>query len=562
MQPDDGSVKLVGRWHEERGRCLLAAGDTARALESFERAVSINAALSSSWSALEQLHRANGDAHKAAVAAQHLATLQRLPAALVRAGSLFSDGELDCARRVLLEFLQVQGKHAEALRLLGRIALARHQLDEAANLFEQVLSTAPDYRAARADLARALIEQQHYSAAQQHLSRLLEAEPENADSLFLWANIQAGLGQHERAIVTYQQVLARTRAWPELYLLLGNSLKAVGRRQEAIDSYRAAAASRPSLGDAYWSLANLKTYRFCERELAQMRSLAAAASTQEVDRYHLCFALGKALEDLGRYEESWGFYQRGNTLKAACTPYDSLGIESEVERLMAAEWRADAAPAPPGPTPIFIVGMPRSGSTLVEQILASHPLVEGTQELPILDRVDSGEQYLEEARKYAAGGKPYFIDKMPNNFRHIGRIHRMLPTAKIIDVRRDPMACCFSNLKQLYARGQDFSYSIDAVARYYKSYVRLMEHWDAMLPGRVLQVAYEDLVEDLATQVARLLRFCELEPQAACLRFYATHRSVSTASSEQVRQPIFRTGLTQWRHYEPWLGELKKALAC
>ena len=583
MHPDDDSMKLVGnhelhddrdsRRHEERGQRFLAMGDTSRAIESFERSVGINPALVSSWNALERLHRTNGDTSKADIAARHLATLGRLPPALLRAGSLFCDGEMAAAQQILQEFARDQGSDAEALRLLGRIAQHDSQLEQAATLFEQVLAVAPHYRAARADFVRTLIELQRYIEARQQLDRLLELEPGHRDYLFLSASIHAGLGQHERAIEGYQHVLARTSGWPQLYLLLGNSLKAVGRRQEAIDAYRAAAASQPGLGDAYWSLANLKTYRFPEDEIGQMRSLEAAPATQGVDRYHLCFALGKALEDRAEYEESWRYYERGNALKAARTSHNPHSFEDEVERLIQT-YTASTLATRTGcenseHTPIFIVGLPRSGSTLVEQILASHSKVEGTQELPVVGKIArehadwqrSGIRYLEEARSFAPLGKPFFIDKMPNNFRHIGFIHRMLPTAKIIDVRRDPLACCLSNFKQLYARGHDFTYSIDALARYYKCYLRLMDHWDAVLPNRVLHVNYEHVVEDLETHVLRLLRFCELDPEGACLRFYATERAVSTASSEQVRQPVYRTGLSHWRHFEPWLGGLKAALA-
>ncbi|MBS0416103.1 MAG: sulfotransferase [Proteobacteria bacterium] len=567
LQSDRGSG-----WYEERGHALLTTGDTSRAIEAFELSVTINAARVSSWSALERLHRTNGDTCKADIAARHLATLRRLPPTLVRAGSLFCDGEMTAAKAVLQEFLHNEGSHAEAFRLLGRIAHHENQLEAAAMLFEQVLAIAPDYRAARADYVRTLIEQQRYLEARQALDELLELEPGHRDYLFLGANIQAGLGQHEHAIRGYQQVLARTRGWPELWLLLGNSLKAAGRAQEAVEAHRAAAAARPSFGDAWWSLANLKTYLFSPEEIGRMRSLEAAPVTRVVDRIPLCFALGKALEDRASYEESWRYYERGNALHSERVSYDPHSFESEVERLIqtytAGTFATRTGLESPACTPIFIVGLPRSGSTLVEQILASHSRVEGTAELPVVGRIAFGEddyqrlgaRYLEEARSFAPHGKPFFIDKRPDNFRHIGLIHRMLPTAKLIDVRRDPLACCFSNFKQLYARGNDFTYSIDALARYYNGYLRLMDHWDAILPNRILRVSYENLVDDLETNVLRLLRYCELDPEPGCLRFHTTERPVNTASSEQVRQPVYRTGLRQWRHYEPWLGDLRAAL--
>jgi tetratricopeptide (TPR) repeat protein len=378
----------------------------------------------------------------------------------------------------------------------------------------------------------------------------------------------------------------------ELQVSLGHCLKALGRQKEATESYQKAVAGRPNFGDAYWSLANLKTYRFSQDEIAQMRDQEMAQGAHIVDRYHLCFALGKAFEDRNDYEESWQFYERGNALKRAESRYRPEIIETntrnQIEVCTAQLFAAHAGVGVPNPDPIFVVGLPRSGSTLIEQILASHSQVDGTQELSDIQRIvlalhgrqsyleDSrypgvlaelrheefrrlGERYISETRAYRIG-RPLFIDKMPNNFRHIGLIHLMMPNARIIDVRREPMACCFSNLKQLFGRGQEFTYSIEDIARYYRTYLDLMRHWDAVLPGRVLRVCYEDVVEDLEGNVRRILEFCGLEFEPACVEFYKTERSVRTASSEQVRQPIFREGLFQWRNYEPWLGPLKEAL--
>ncbi|TLZ31748.1 MAG: sulfotransferase, partial [Gammaproteobacteria bacterium] len=326
--------------------------------------------------------------------------------------------------------------------------------------------------------------------------------------------------------------------------------------------------------------------------IAQLEASEADPSTDELDRYHLCFALGKAHEDRGEYEESWHYYERGNALKRAASRYRAELVEQNTARQKQvcthAFFRERNGYGAPSREPIFILGLPRAGSTLLEQILASHSQVEGTQELanvpravldlqgydPDLDNprypgclvamaADEfralGEKYLADTRIYRSG-KPRFIDKMPNNFRHIGLIHLMLPNARIIDARREPMACCFGNLKQLYARGQEFAYSVDDIARYYRTYLELMEHWDTVLPGRVLRVHYEDVVEDLEGSVRRLLEFCELPFELACLEYHRTARSIRTASSEQVRQPIFREGLEQWKHFERWLGPLKEAL--
>jgi len=373
---------------------------------------------------------------------------------------------------------------------------------------------------------------------------------------------------------------------------VAHALKAVGRREESIEAYRTAAAARPNFGDAYWSLANLKTYRFLDEEIARMRAAETAAGTPLVDRYHLCFALGKAFEDRGEYAESWRYYERGNALKRSESRYRPQVLETNTRKqieICTREFFARRAGAgAQSAAPILILGLPRAGSTLIDQILASHSQVEGTQELSDVQRIvlglqgrdpdlDNprypavlagmkpeeflrlGEKYLTDTHVYRTG-KPHFIDKMPNNFRHIGLIHLMLPNAKIIDARREPMACCFSNFKQLFANGQEFTYSIEDIARYYRTYLELMEHWDEALPGKVLRVWHEDVVDDLEGSVRRLLEFCGLEFEPACVEFHKTERNIRTASSEQVRQPIFREGLDQWKHYEPWLGPLREAL--
>jgi tetratricopeptide (TPR) repeat protein len=581
-----------GRLYEERGQCFAASNDLARAIAALEQGVALNAALPLSWDLLERLYRLAGNAEKAKLAAEHLISLRRLPPQIALAGSLFCDGELSEAERILRAYLSTFGNHVEALRLLGRIAHQSGALEDAEQLLRESVRMAPGYRAARADHARVLIDERKYSQAREELTGLLQLEADNRDYLALRATAWAGLGQHERAIASYRELLAISPWWTHLHLLLGNSLKAVGRQAEAIESYRVAQASEGYFSDACWSLANLKTYRFTNEELERMRLAEGASGTQFSDRCHLCFSLGSALEDRRDYAESWSFYERGNALKRSQNRYrpefTEINTLAQIRVCTADLFAAHAGAGVAEPGPIFILGLPRSGSTLIEQILASHPKIEGTGELQEIERIARdlqgrernperprypgvlaemqredfrrlGERYLNRTRSHRTG-RPYFIDKMPNNFQHIGLIHLMLPEAKIIDVRREPMACCFSNLKQLFASGQDFSYGVESVARYYRSYLELMRHWDAVLPGRVLRVLYEDVVEDLEAGVRRILGFCGLDFEPACLEFHKTARDVSTASSEQVRQPIFRAGLSQWRHYEPWLGGLKDAL--
>ncbi|MBV8136900.1 MAG: sulfotransferase [Deltaproteobacteria bacterium] len=586
--------------HQERGYCYTTLRDAPRAIAAFLRGVDINPALTTSWSMLERLYRLTGDEKNAATAAERVATLRRLPPEIVQAGSLFSDGEISAAENILRAYLLSCGDHAEALRLLGRIQQQRDLLDEAELLFEAALRLSPNYLAARLDYVRVLIDEQKYLRAREQIDALVELEPANSYYLSLHAAACVGLGEHERAIAQYRQLLAASPDSADLHLSLGNALKTVGQQKEAKESYQRAATIRPSFGDAWWSLANLKTYRFSPSQIERMLAEEAAADRHLVDRLHLCFALGKAFEDLSEYAESWRFYERGNQLTRTESRYQSEIIETntrnQIEVCTRQFFAARAGVGVPDPDPIFVVGLPRSGSTLIEQILASHSQVEGTHELAELQRIvleiggrrsdpgervlpgaketpypgvltklapevlrALGERYLTDTRAYRRH-KPFFVDKMPNNFRHLGLIHLMLPKAKIIDVRREPMACCFSNFKQLFARGQEFTYSIGDISRYYRTYLELMRHWDAVLPGWILRVWYEDVVDDLEANVERILDFCGLGYEPGCVEFYKTERAVPSASSEQVRQPIFREGLFQWKNYEPWLGPLKDSL--
>jgi tetratricopeptide (TPR) repeat protein len=580
------------RLYQERGYCYVALKRAPQAIEAFLRGVSVNPALPASWHMLEGLYRMTGQTAEAARAAAHAATLKKLPAAVVTATALFYDGELAEAEQIVRDFLLREGHHVEAMRLLARIGLEHDVLDDPQLLLEAVLDLEPDYHAARFEYAQTLCRRHLYLEAQAQVEKLLAVDRSNRDYRTLHAMTCVGLGQHERAMELYRALLPGALNPAELHLSIAHSLKTLGQQAPAIAEYHIAAAAREGFGDAWWSLANLKTYRFSDAELEEMGAAEAAPSTTAVDRFHLCFALGKALEDREQYAPSFEYYARGNALKRAAGRYRPEVIEvntrlqSEVcTPELFARHQGSGAPAA---DPIFIVGLPRSGSTLIEQILASHTKVEGTHELAdilrmvvelqgrdwqlenprypgVLAQMSAadfrrlGEKYLHDTHSYRSG-KAYFIDKMPNNFRHIGLIHLMLPNAKIIDARREPMACCFGNLKQLFAHGQEFAYGVEDIARYYRTYLELMRHWDAVLPGRVLRVHYEDLVADLEGNVRRLLDYCGLTFEPSCVEFYKTERSVRTASSEQVRQPIYREALEQWRHYEPWLGPLREAL--
>jgi predicted Zn-dependent protease len=580
------------RLHQERGLCHVAARDAPQAIEALLRAVNINPALPMSWRMLEGVYRLAGELENAATAAAHVATLKALPPEVVTATSLFSDGDLGPAEQIVRAYLLQHGDHPEAMRLLAKIGMAHDVLDDAETLLEAVLTLAPDHRAARYEYAQTLVLRHKYAKAKNQIQRLLKLEPNNPDYRATAATAAVGLGDHETAILLYRGLLAEMPDAPDLHLWLGHALKTVGRPAEAVEAYRAAARARPDFGDAYWSLANLKLYRFEDAEIERMRAEEASPTIAALDRYHLCFALGKALEDRGEAADSWAYYERGNALKRAQSRYRPEILETntaeQIRVCTKAFFDRRSGWGAQDPDPIFIVGLPRSGSTLLEQILSSHTAVDGTQELPDIQamvlelqgrdpdydhprypaaladmsREDFrrlGEKYLADTRVYRTG-RPRFIDKMPNNFRHIGLIHLMLPNARIIDARREPMSCCFSNLKQLFAQGQEFVYSSEDIARYYRTYLHLMQHWDTALPGRILRVQHDDVVSDLDGSVRRLLDYCGLPFEPGCIDFHKTRRSVRTPSSEQVRQPIFRDGLDQWKSYEPWLAPLKTAL--
>jgi tetratricopeptide (TPR) repeat protein len=580
------------RLFQERGHCCVAARDPVAAIDAYLRAVNLNPALPASWQALQILFRSSGQVADAETAAAHVAKLASLPLPIVTASSMFADGEMHEAERVVRQFLQTHGDHIEAMRLLAQIGMKLDVLDDAEFLLESVLVFDPDYHLARYDYVGVLLRLHKHAKALEEIATLLKVEPQNRAYRICYANVCVGLGNHEEGLRVFRELSAEAPLQADLHLSIAHALKTLGKQQQSIESYRAAAAVKPSFGDAYWSLANLKTYRFTDEEIARMRAQEAAPATKLVDRYHLCFALGKAFEDSAQYAESFRYYERGNALKKSESRYRPGPVERNA-RLQAAVCTREFFTARQGvgcdrTDPIFIVGLPRAGSTLIEQILASHSKVEGTMELADIPRLvqhlqgrdpdDSkprypgvladlsadqlkrfGEKYIADTQVYRSG-KRFFIDKNPNNFRHIGLIHLMLPNAKIIDARREPMACCFSNFKQLFAAGQEFTYSLEDIGRYYRSYVELMAHWERILPGKILRVQHEDVVEDLEGDVRRILDFCGLEYEPQCVEFYKTERSVRTASSEQVRQPIFREGLDQWRNFEPFLGPLKAAL--
>ena len=513
-------------------------------------------------------------------------------AVLMAAGAALHANRIPEAEARLRAHLKQAPTDVVAIRMLAELAMRLDRGDDAGNLLERCLELAPGFREARHNYAIVLNRTNRPVQAIVEIDRLLDNDPLNPAYRSLKAVSLCHIGDYAAAIDIYTHLVAAYPSNAQVWLSYGHALKTAGHQERAVAAYARCIELVPEFGDAYWSLANLKTFRFADEQIATMRNALARADLDEEHRLHFEFALGKALEDRGEYADSFRHYDAGNGLRLRRIPYDADDTSTRLGRARETYTReffgARAGCGHQAADPIFIVGMPRAGSTLVEQILASHPAVEGTMELPELisitralrravdggpgayhdavARLDAGELrglgqlYLERTRVHRKLGRPLFIDKMPNNFAHVGLIHLMLPNAKIIDVRRHPLACCFSNFKQHFAVGQNFTYGLENVGRYYRDYVGLMRHFDAVLPGRVHRVIYEELVDDTGGQVRALLDYCGLPFDAACLRFFENERPVRTASSEQVRQPIFRSGIDQWRHYEPWLGPLRAAL--
>lgn len=492
------------------------------------------------------------------------------------------DNDLSRAEPLLKAHLKEDPFDARAVRMLAELAWRIGRHGDAEHLLRRAIEIAPGFTAARAQLAMVLGRTGRAAEALPMLDRLFEEEGDEIGHFSLKAATVARLGDFAEAIVIYEEVLKRAPKQPRVWLSFGHMLKTVGKQAEGVAAYREAIALKPTLGEAWFSLANLKTVKFDEADIAAMRLALTSKGLGDEDRFHLDFALGKAMHDAGESAQAFGHYAAANALRRKSLPYDAAHVSAGVERAIDA-FGADALARPGGsaaPDPIFIVGMPRAGSTLIEQILSSHSLVEGTSELPDIpslarktqgypqgaldlsadQRTAVGEEYLRRAAVQRRTERPYFIDKLPNNWLYVPFIHLILPNARIIDARRHPLGCCFSNYRQHFARGQPFTYDLADVGRYYSDYVRMMAHVDAVMPGKVHRVFYEQMVDDTEAQVRALLDHLGLVFEPACLSFYETERAVRTASSEQVRQPIYRNATDEWQRYDEYLGPLKEAL--
>ena len=581
-----------GRAHQEEGYNQRALGNTDKALKAFERACFYNPALEASYRARINIHKERSEGARAQHVQEQLKQLLAIPKPLIAVVDLISTGKLIRAEELCRAFLKKIPHHVEAMRLLADIGMRLGILEDAEFLLHSASVLAPDNIPIHIDYVQVLRKRQQHLAAKEQARRLLEREPSNPQFQSIYAVQCMQSGQFDEALATFDELLKVLPNDPITLTSQGHALKTKGESASAINSYQQAIAAYPRHGEAYFSLANLKTYRFSDEEIQQMLALQQDDNLSFMERVHLCFALGKAFEDKKDVKQSFAFYEQGNHLKKSQSRYEAGQITKELElqreHVTAKLLREKRDFGHASSDPIFIVGMPRSGSTLIEQILSSHSQVDGTLELPnilslsqrlrrhtvngiapgypqvleLLNRKELarfGLEFIEDTRSHRQCA-PLFIDKMPNNFRHIGLIKLMLPRAKIIDSRRNPLDCCFSGFKQLFAEGQEFSYSLADIGQYYRDYVRLMNHWDDVLPGFVLRVNNEDVIADLEREVFRLLEFCGLPFEQACLDFHKTQRNVRTPSSEQVRRPVNSTGVGQWRKYSSLLDPLKQSL--
>ncbi len=577
-----------GRAYQELGHCYKSKGEVQTAFTCYSQAVKFNPALIASWKQIVETAGADND-QMISQAKKALSHLQKLSPELQTVHSLIYEGDLLKAETICRHFLKRSPKHPEAMRLLANLGVKQAIIDDAEFILESCLEFHPDFHLARVDYVNVLHKRQKFKQAFEQASLLLSAEPENSAFKMLYAEQCVGLNKIDKAIRFYLEASQELSDNQVLWLMLGHAYKTQGDFTHAVKSYQKAYQCRADFGDAFWSLANLKTYQFSEQEFKLMLQAVETATTVNVDKFHMMFALGKAYEDLGNFKKSFEFYKKGNALKDAMSRYSKDENRRKIKRTFDAfsnDKILKYAEIDSGVTPIFIVGLPRAGSTLIEQILSSHSQIEGTLELaniitmayqlsrvklPNEEKVtgypaivkklsksqlgELGKQYLQETKIHRTD-KPFFIDKMPNNFFHLGLILSILPHAKIIDARRSPMSCCFSGFKQLFAEGQEFSYSLENIADYYVQYEKLMTHWHQVYPGQILQVNYEDVVADIQPQVEQILQFIGVPYEEDCVAFYRTKRSVRTASAEQVRQPLYRSALEQWKNYQEYLTPL------
>jgi predicted Zn-dependent protease len=582
----------------ELAQAASEAGAATDAIAALRRLTGLQPIVAGGWRLLAAELRKLGQDADARLADLSCISASAKDVELNRAAAAMKNGRLEDAKSILISRLESCPEDAAATRLLGEVTWRSGDMTEAMILVRRAVELAPGFDLARDFLIRLLMQCNRLSEALEQAEALIASPVANGGHTLLLASVLVRIGDQGRARAIYEDLLQKEPRQPQVWQNLGHVLKTLGEQSQAITAYRQAVAQQPTMGEAWWSLANLKTVKLTHEDIATMEgallSLDSDDDKMKDDVFHLHFALGKALEDGGAYEASFQHYDRGNRLRRSLVAYDADEFLEEVQAVQqtfdASFFRSMSTDGCLSDAPIFVVGLPRSGSTLVEQILASHSLIEGTMELPemmiiasrLQARVDAGEfgsyremilsltdadrrrlggEYMDQTKVHRKTDKPFFLDKMPNNWQHVGLIKFLLPNARIIDVRRHPMACCFSGWKQHFARGQAFSYDLVEIGRYYNDYVARMRSHDTAAPGHVHRVVYERLVDGTQAEVERMLDYLGLPLEESCLAFWLNTRVVRTASSEQVRQPIFRSGLDQWRHYEAWLTPLTDVVA-
>ena len=572
--------------HEELGNALMTQHRPEEAAECFQRTIELEPDNGPAHYKLGKVLAAIGrtkDAEQAHSTSSRLAPTQD---ALARAGERRNAGQLKEAEEIYRDILTRDPDNADVFQLLGVLAMEQGQFGDAAVLLRRTVTLAPNMVVAWIDLGKALGEREDFDEAIDAIQQAIQLEPQVSLPYGMIGNFRARMGQYGEAIDAYNSGLEIHADNAACLAGLGNVLKIIGQHDDAVQAYRNLIRIHPEFAEAYWSLANLKNVRFESTEIQAMHEHVSNEKLSEETRIHFCFALGKAYEDEAEYERAFEFYQRGNSARRKNEVYDAVDTEAINDRIIRVFDRVflkdGVGPGDQDSAPILIVGLPRSGSTLIEQILASHSQVDGTHELPDLDRVilrinrqcpngagypealqdfgateleDLGQQYLDSTRRYRTG-KPFFTDKMPNNFRGIGLLSLILPNAKVINARRHPLDSCMGSYKQLFFKGQPFTYDLFELGEYYLEYQRLMDHWHQVLPGRIFDIHYEDVVCNTEREIRRLLEYCGLAWEEACLNFFDTERAIDSASSEQVRQPIYSTSVNNWRHFEGQLAEL------
>ncbi len=572
--------------HEQYGLVLASLGRLDEAEESLQTALRLDPDSKTVHTKLARLQTMQGKEEDSRKTRERVLELNPHMQKTQDAMKLQADGKHDEARQIVKQILRTDPDDINALHLMGGICMGQGTHNDAEAFFRRAVSLAPDYAIAWTGLSMSLKEQGNFEEAVEASKRALSLQPENADWHNLLGNLLLAWGKEERALVAFESALAINPHHASALHSKGHALKTMGNQEDAIHAYRASAKVRPDLGEIYWSLANLKTFRFDPDDVEFMRTQIDSGKLTDESELNFCYSLGKYFEDQEDYPKAFEYYTRGGTTKRKNVSFDPVDFAYQADKIIEVftpeffEQRASFGCS--DPAPILIVGLPRSGSTLIEQILCSHSQVDGTAELSdlmklghqtILNRFDNlkfpaslidldaknieylGKDYIEGTLHHRQGA-PYFTDKMPNNFSHIGFLHLILPNAKVIDARRHPLDSCFGSFKQLFAKGQPFSYDLFDLGQYYNSYIRLMEHWDQVLPGKVLRIQYEDNVADQENQARRMIEHCGLEWEDQVLRFYETERAVKTASSEQVRQPIYNKSVNSWKRYETELADL------